>query len=356
MKEYKYEQNHPIIRKTALEEYFILLYVYKDDQYKGMFVVGPILYYPISRNIAKGLANDHSVYVKTSKILDHYNRLSLLSHDTTVLMGKLLYFLVFQKKVSNIELYDSKYINGNVDKIISTIELAASNRRQDQDFHPPFSLEREVFQCIKEGRKEDLLKHHQIRHKLRPAVLAKNSYVRNKKNFAISAITLATRSAIDGGINHELAKTLSDEMIVKVEEAKTANQVIHLHVQALETFAEYVYHHKRNKYSKLLKDCLDYIYMYIYEELSLTELAEFVNVSPGYISTQFKKEVGMPVSHYIQKEKVEEAKKLMSFTNQSLTEISQKLQFTDQSYFTKIFKKYTNITPKQYKNQQAIHL
>ncbi|MEB8823047.1 helix-turn-helix transcriptional regulator [Bacillus cereus] len=79
------------------------------------------------------------------------------------------------------------------------------------------------------------------------------------------------------------------------------------------------------------------------------------NKNPMYLSTLFKKEVGMTLSEYIQREKVEEAKKLLTLTNYSLLEVSTFLNFNNQSYFTKIFKKYTEFTPKQYRNQHTIY-
>ncbi|WP_257147935.1 helix-turn-helix domain-containing protein [Bacillus thuringiensis] len=59
----------------------------------------------------------------------------------------------------------------------------------------------------------------------------------------------------------------------------------------------------------------------------------------------------MTISKYIQREKIEEAKKLLTVTNYTLLEIGTVLNFNNQSYFTKVFKKYTKVTPKQYRNQ-----
>ncbi|MEM5593918.1 helix-turn-helix transcriptional regulator [Niallia circulans] len=59
--------------------------------------------------------------------------------------------------------------------------------------------------------------------------------------------------------------------------------------------------------------------------------------------------MGIPISEYIQQMKIEEAKKLMTFAEHSLSDIHALLNFTDQSYFTKVFKKYTGITPKQFR-------
>ncbi len=61
-------------------------------------------------------------------------------------------------------------------------------------------------------------------------------------------------------------------------------------------------------------------------------------MNSDYLSILFKKEVGISLSEYIQRERIEEAKKLLTFTTYSLSDICASLNFTDQSYFTKIFK------------------
>lgn len=74
-------------------------------------------------------------------------------------------------------------------------------------------------------------------------------------------------------------------------------------------------------------------------------------MNPSYLSTLFKKEVGMSISEYVQSAKVNEAKNLLSYTSHSMSDISSLLNFYDQSHFIRVFKKYTGVTPKQFKNE-----
>jgi AraC-like DNA-binding protein len=72
----------------------------------------------------------------------------------------------------------------------------------------------------------------------------------------------------------------------------------------------------------------------------------------SYLSQLFKKETGFTVSDFIQIERIEEAKRLIELSGISLSDIATRLQFNDQSYFTKVFKKYTGITPRQFKTNK----
>ncbi|WP_046587524.1 hypothetical protein [Bacillus sp. SA1-12] len=71
--------------------------------------------------------------------------------------------------------------------------------------------EKKLFQCIKEGRKDEFLKLFKIiPDRGQMGVLSKKSLLRNQKNLGITVITLATRAAMEGGLHHEIAYTLSD--------------------------------------------------------------------------------------------------------------------------------------------------
>jgi AraC-like DNA-binding protein len=69
------------------------------------------------------------------------------------------------------------------------------------------------------------------------------------------------------------------------------------------------------------------------------------------LSFLFKKEVGITVSEYIQQTKIDEVKKLLAYSKTPISEICSLLNFNDQSYFTKVFKKVVGITPKQYRER-----
>ncbi|WMT43155.1 helix-turn-helix transcriptional regulator [Paenibacillus sp. D2_2] len=60
--------------------------------------------------------------------------------------------------------------------------------------------------------------------------------------------------------------------------------------------------------------------------------------------------MSMTVTEYIQRQKIEEAKKLLTFSDSSPLQTASLLNFHDQSHFTKVFKKYTGVTPRQYKD------
>jgi AraC-like DNA-binding protein len=101
--------------------------------------------------------------------------------------------------------------------------------------------------------------------------------------------------------------------------------------------------------SKVISKCKGFIKKHLYEKIYLDDLSKNMNLNPTYLSHIFKKETGISISEYILSEKINEAKKLITSPEYTLADVYEMLNFQDQSYFTKVFKRFTGITPKKYK-------
>ncbi|MDX1942421.1 MAG: chromate resistance protein, partial [Saprospiraceae bacterium] len=84
--------------------------------------------------------------------------------------------------------------------------------------------------------------------------------------------------------------------------------------------------------------------------LSLTEISESLNVHPAYLSREFSKYFDdLSFGDYIRKWRIEKAIHLMTTTEYSLSEIAYLTGFSDQSHFTRVFKKFIGKNPSAYK-------
>ena len=84
--------------------------------------------------------------------------------------------------------------------------------------------------------------------------------------------------------------------------------------------------------------------------LSLKEISKGLEINPSYLSREFSKYFeDLSFGEYIRKSRIEKAIELMKSNHYSLTEIAYLTGFSDQSHFTRIFKKYTGKNPTAYK-------
>jgi len=103
-----------------------------------------------------------------------------------------------------------------------------------------------------------------------------------------------------------------------------------------------------NKYP-LLEKIFDYIEKHIEEEIGLNEIINNCSVSQGYLSRIFKRQFKVSVMEYLHMRKMCMAKNYFCFTDLKITDVAFKLGYNESSYFSKVFKKYENITVYQYK-------
>jgi len=89
------------------------------------------------------------------------------------------------------------------------------------------------------------------------------------------------------------------------------------------------------------------------KNLSIDFYAKKLAISPNHFSQIVKTIIGRTPISIIHERRVVEIKRLLLHSNMSIAEISDYMQFSDQSYFTKFFKKHTKKTPLQYKKSES---
>ncbi|MEH7464755.1 AraC family transcriptional regulator [Bacillus thuringiensis] len=347
--------NFPIIRTNKYLESFILIHLHNNKNTDGTFIIGPCIYSKPLEKMINRVINDCHATANKHDVMNYYHSIPIIKTSTLIHVSVLLYYMIYLKKIGvNTVVKRNKSFKTTTCKVENS-SLYISVCHQNDYVRNEISVSTKMFEAIKAGNKEDLLKNWSLFSHKTIAVFCATNELRNRKNQAIGGIAIATRYAIDGGLPSEIAFSLSELYIQNVEKLNNVNSILILVKEAFCTFTEHVKTHRGRNYSKTIITCQNYISKNIYQEVSLKQLACITNKNSMYLSTLFKKEVGMTLGEYIHREKVEEAKKLLSLTNYSLLEISTLLNFNNQSYFTKIFKKYTEVTPKQYRNQYTTY-
>lgn len=345
----KIEYGFPIIIKNNLSEKFIAVSIFNNELFRGTILVGPFVSYSICDKRINGIINDTRSFSIRDKMFHYYQSLPNIKHETVLNMGILIFhtfnnILLSPETVNtkNKELFKSQESNQEVNMIIS-------NKLQNHMIQHDRQFEKQILNIVKEGKVTELDNFQMMKEEEDASVLSKSSHMRSVKNHIITLITLVSLAAIDGGLDHEIAITLRDEFILQLEDLNSIKETRKLARTVLYTYTEKVLQIKNEGYSKTIANCVNFINKNIYENITLNDLSEMIDLSPKYLSVLFKKEVGMTISKYIQKAKIEEAKKLLSYSSNTILDISSLLNFTDQSYFTKIFKKYVGVTPKVYR-------
>lgn len=98
-----------------------------------------------------------------------------------------------------------------------------------------------------------------------------------------------------------------------------------------------------------------FVDQHLEEPFTLKDVAQFVHLNPSYFSALFKEQVNMTFSEYVTRMRLQKAKKLLLFTNLSVSEIAEKVGYSTSKYFIKLFKEYDGQTPSQYRKSTNVN-
>ncbi|MFH6996691.1 helix-turn-helix domain-containing protein [Flavobacterium sp. FlaQc-57] len=153
----------------------------------------------------------------------------------------------------------------------------------------------------------------------------------------------------------EFKKHLEEiESILPQNDALTKEIVLlrlHLLLKLLqkEFLNQFQEHDSSTKPEKVIKSFSVLIDANFKEESSVNFYADKLNITPNYLNILSQKYLKMPAGDVIKERTILEAKRLLTSTDLSIKEIGYQLGFNDNTYFSKVFKKYTGKTPGDFK-------
>lgn len=344
----------PVIRKTDFLEKYLTISVLNNDILEGTVLIGPFISYAVSEERINSIINDARLFSSRDQMFNYYNSLPNIKHEALVNIS-IIIFHMFNRILLSFETVTKN--NNNLitpTEIKKEANMLISQNLQTNIIQHDRQFEKKILDIVREGRVEDLDNFRIMKEEEEASVLSNSSHMRSVKNHIITLITLVSIASIDGGLDHEIAMLLRDEFILQLEELNRIDETRRLSRTMLYTFTEKVLQVKDEQYSQTIASCRNYIVKRVYEEINHNDIASMIDLSPKYLSVLFKKEVGITISEYIQQTKIEEAKKLLAHSSNTILDISSLLNFSDQSYFTKVFRKFAGITPKVYRERHHL--
>lgn len=255
--------------------------------------------------------------------------------------------------LSNISIVDLEQEN-----LIETLGAEAVKRAIDSAdgfseksfLHNTSDIEEYMLSAVRKGDVAGLKQFFSNIPAIRSGIMAQDG-LRQAKNLFVVTATLVSRTAIRGGMDTEDALTLSDGYIQKCELMTSVEDITNLNYRLVMDYAERM---ERLLYggnaSKLVVEVNNYIRHHLSEPITVEDLSKYLCRGRSRLSTDFKKETGENLSDFIMKQKIEEGKRFLRYTDKSIIDISFYLGFSSQSHFSRTFKKYVELTPNEYRN------
>lgn len=241
--------------------------------------------------------------------------------------------------MKQLETFDTKLLN-------AMLYQSEHNKR-----HSAYEQEILFYQAVRDADFTYIKDHYTPFSDTKMGTLSKDR-LRNLKYHLIISIALITRFCMEGGMESEDAYTLSDIYIRECDECRDSDEISLLHQKMIYDFTQRMVDVRSESIRSVsIVQCIEYICEHLHEKIVLNEIASHLNLNPAYLSSLFKKEMGVPLFTFIKRKKVEAAENFLTFSNYSSVDISNYLSFSSHSYFIRVFKEVTGLTPEMYRKK-----
>lgn len=328
---------------TSHELYTGFTYSYEDICY---VITGPVLYYIKKRtsDLSKFKIFKYGNIANPQELLRTLPQIELNNFPFI----QMLYDLLHGEHLTREE-YKQHFTPIAEGKFSNQLYQAIFTQREESTSAYSYIDEQNLMQCIKHGDRSGA--------RIFAAKIARGrignmsgDVIRRSKYAIIASIAIITRAVIDVGVPVEQSYAMSDVYISKIDEEYDSRHLFDLYMDMIIDFCALVESNKNSNFPSWVRNCMEYIDQHSHTDITLDELGEYVSMAPSYISVQFKKIVGKSIKQYTNEKRIAEAKFLLRTTKMSIQEIAITLNFSTQSYFTKVFKEIEQVLPNEYRS------
>lgn len=176
--------------------------------------------------------------------------------------------------------------------------------------------------------------------------------LREAKNRVTTLNVLCRKAVQKARVHPAHIDDVSATIGARIEASRDQAELKKVYFDLIEKYCLLVQKYSLRGYSSIIENVINYIDFNFHNRISLNILAEKFSVNASYLSTQFKKEVGKTITEYITATRITHAQILLETTRLLIQEVGEKVGFIDENYFSKIFKKYNQMSPKAYRQKQ----
>ena len=316
-------------------------------------ILGPAFSIPVTEQIVRQFMHESMTPLEYREQLSEYLcSMPRISRRQFTQYLAFIHLCLNDKEVDIEDFYteDESFTRNRMQRQVDT----AIENMENENFHNSYSFELEMYQHIRNGnvdRLKDFLRSSKMQFK--EGKLA-HTPLRQSKNLFIGVATkVGMLGAIPGGVDVEKTYQLIDFYIQECEQLQSIEEISRLQYVMVMDFCQRAgENHIPDGISQEVYQCMNYIRSHTNEPISVDDVASQVHRSSSYMMKRFKEELGIHIGAFITRCKLEEAKSLLTYSDKSLTEISNYLCFSSQSYFQNVFKKQYGITPMQYRKKE----
>lgn len=177
--------------------------------------------------------------------------------------------------------------------------------------------------------------------------------LRNNKNLLITLNSLMRRTVYEAGVHPFYIDAFSTNYAILIEQCDSFDDLADIIPYMVKSYCRLVEQKSLTNYSAPVRQIIVTVDSSLDSDLSLKRFAGDLFLNTSYLSNLFKKEVGSTLTEYVNHHRVDYAKKLLKSTNLSIQDIAVQSGIPDIHYFTRLFRRETGISPREWRKQNS---
>lgn len=318
------------------------------DVLLGSILAGPFLMDSPDSLLLSDIAQKYNIpTVNTLEMYEEANALPVFEPAKVTYISRLLYYmcsgLVTDSKTQFVLNHNKLYQQSKINESIQMYKASTHINKKAY----PYEKEKALITKLKTG---DTEKSKALLNDLLGYVFfAEGNNLEVVKSRALELSSLLSRAAIEGGATSDSILKINNQFLMDLQDIDTLDNLCYKLQETIDVFTECMFNYIPSKSNEITKKAIRYISKNFSRNLTLDDVANQVHLNSAYFSTLFKQSTGSSFKEYLNMVRIEESKRLLANTDYSIIDIALATGFEDQSYFSKVFKKYTGLTPKQYR-------
>ena len=254
------------------------------------------------------------------------------------------------QKLANNALWET-HVEGQQARISEYIHQLKIDSETVKSPDYPLAKERALLSLIAQG---DYANANQLLNELLGFVLfASGRDMGLTKARILELVVLMSRAALEGGASVEAILKLNNAFLAQVQKTASIEDLSVSLAAMLKRFADCVSTQKSTRHADLMQKAVQFLNAHYAQRMDLTTASTHLHMSAAHFSKVFKEETGQGFVHYLNQIRVERSKDLLRDHSVSLAAITEMVGFEDQSYFTKVFRRHTGMSPGQYRKNRG---
>lgn len=317
-----------------------------EGRFDGALVAGPVLIVPPEDYLEDLMEDRHLPPHHGEELRLALSTLPQMEPERLNYLSEQLFANAVYISDSSHEMFLARNENRQQNLIGEYIQMLKTDEEQEPY---PIEKEQELSAAITQGDRETAAR---LLNELLGHILFSSGSTEMIRTRVTELLVAMSRAAIRGGAAPGRILEANHRYLGQLRQIGRQEEMTRWLAGVLNQFTALVFTPSDSKHKNAIRRALEYMRTNYAQKLTLADVAHYAGYSSAYFSRVFREEQGCTFREYLNELRVEKSKPMLLSDVRSIAEISALVGFEDQSYFGKVFRKLTGVTPDRYRKRE----